>query len=84
MNTIEIKKKATSLRLDNELYSYIEQLAKEENRSVNNFIETVLSEAIKYRVPNAETVKAIKEMRKEKASLKKYTDMDELFNDLAK
>ena len=40
MNTININKKITSLRLNSGLYSYIEKLAKKENRSLNNFIES--------------------------------------------
>ena len=81
MSTLGIKK-ATSLRLDRELYNYIEKLAKKENRSVNNFIETVLADATRFHEPNAETKKAIEEARQERANLKGYTDMDELFADL--
>lgn len=81
MNTIN-QKKSTSLRLDQELYSYIEKLAKKENRSVNNFIETILASATRFHEPNAETKSAIKEFEKEKVSLKKYNNTDELFKDL--
>ena len=42
MNTISINKKSTSLRLNSGLYAYIEKLAKKENRSINNYIETLL------------------------------------------
>lgn len=83
MNTISLKK-STSLRLDRELYNYIEKLAKRENRSVNNYIETVLADATRFHEPNDETKRAIKESRQERANLKGYTDMDELFADLAK
>ena len=83
MNTVNLKK-ATSLRLDAELYNYIEKLAKKENRSVNNFIETVLADATRFRIPNEETEQAIKEAKKEKDSLKGYKDMHKLFEDLAK
>ncbi len=38
MNTIDIKKKSTSLRLNSNLYAYIEKLAKKENRSLNNLL----------------------------------------------
>jgi len=81
MSTLGIKK-ATSLRIDRELYNYIEKLAKKENRSVNNFIETVLADATRFHEPNAETKNAIEEAKQERASLKGYTDMDELFSDL--
>ena len=83
MNTISLKK-STSLRLDRELYNYIEKLAKKENRSVNNYIETVLADATRFHEPNDETKRAIEEARQERANLKGYTDMDELFADLAK
>jgi Uncharacterized protein conserved in bacteria len=83
MNTASLKK-STSLRLDRELYNYIEKLAKKENRSVNNFIETVLADATHFHEPNEETKKAIEEARKERPHLKRYTDMKELFDDLAK
>ncbi len=83
MNTISLKK-STSLRLDRELYNYIEKLAKRENRSVNNYIETVLADATRFHEPNDETKRAIEEARQERVNLKGYTDMDELFADLAK
>lgn len=81
MNTINLKK-ATSLRLDAKLYSYIEKLAKKENRSVNNFIETVLADATNFYEPNEETKKAIEEARLEKPNLKRYNTAKDLFNDL--
>nr|WP_298007126.1 hypothetical protein [uncultured Flavobacterium sp.] len=81
MNTINLKK-ATSLRLDAKLYSYIEKLAKKENRSVNNFIETVLADATNFYEPNEETKTAIEEARLEKPNLKRYSNSKDLFNDL--
>jgi len=83
MNILDVKK-ASSLRLDRELYNYIEKLAKKENRSVNNYIETVLANARRFYEPNVETKKAIEEARQEGANLKGYTDMDELLADLEK
>lgn len=81
MNTINVKK-STSLRLDRELYNYIEKLAKKENRSVNNFIETVLADATKFHVPNQETKKAIEDLHAERSNLKRYSSAKDLFNDL--
>lgn len=81
MNTLNLKK-ATSLRLDAELYQYIEKLAKKENRSVNNFIETVLADATNFYEPNEETKKAIEELRSERSNLKRYSSAKDLFNDL--
>ncbi len=42
MNTLTAPKKTTSLRIDNELFTYIEKKAKLSNRSINNYIETIL------------------------------------------
>ena len=81
MNTINLKK-STSLRLDRELYNYIEKLAKKENRSVNNFIETVLANATNFYEPNQETKKAIEDLQSERPNLKRYNTAKELFNDL--
>lgn len=81
MNTVSLKK-STSLRLDRFLYDSIEKLAKKENRSVNNFIETTLAEAIHFHEPNQETKNAIEEARKERPFLKSYDDTKVLFNDL--
>jgi hypothetical protein len=82
MNTIEIKKKSTSLRLNLNLYTHIEKLAKSENRSLNNFIETTLFDALEYREPNETTKKAIAEFKKDKKNLKRYSSAKELFDDL--
>ena len=82
MNTIHIKKKATSLRLDEELYNYIEKLAKKENRSVNNFIETLLSKATNFHHPNEDTQAAMQELKEEKKSLKRYSSASDLMADL--
>ena len=82
MNTIETKKKATSLRLNSNFYNYKEKLAKKENRSLNNFIETTLFDALEYREPNEDTKKGIAESKKERASLKRYSDVEDLFQDV--
>ena len=82
MNTTSIKKKSTSLRLDQELYNFIEKMAKRENRSVNNYIETLLSKATNFNVPNIQTQEAINELNNEKASLKRFSGAKDLFEDL--
>jgi hypothetical protein len=82
MNTININKKSTSLRLNSGLYEYIEKQAKRQNRSVNNFIETLLFEATEYQIPNAETKKAIKEVREKKESLQRFSSTDDLINSI--
>ena len=82
MNTISANKKSTSLRLNSNLYAHIEKLAKKENRSLNNFIETTLFDALEFREPNELTSLGIEESRKERATLKIYTNTEDLFNDV--
>lgn len=82
MPTTDTKKKSTSLRLNSNLFAHIEKLAKEENRSLNNFIETTLFDALEYREPNKNTKKAIAEFRDEKKNLKRYSNAKELFQDV--
>ena len=82
MNTININKKSTSLRLNLGLYAHIEKLAKKQNRSINNYIETLLFDAVGYHEPNEKTKMAMKELEIEKKSLKRYSNVDDLFNDL--
>lgn len=82
MNTIDTKKKTASLRINSNLFAHIEKLAKQENRSLNNFIETTLFNALDYREANAITKTGIKESRKERTSLKKYSSTEEVFQDV--
>ena len=82
MPTVDTKKKSTSLRINSNLFAHIEKLAKKENRSLNNFIETTLFDALEYREPNETTKKAIAEFKKDKKNLKRYSSAKELFDDL--
>ena len=61
MNTTD--KKLTSIRLNKNLYKHLQKKAKAENRSVNNYIETLLFEASEYEIPNAETLAAMQEIQ---------------------
>ena len=61
MNTKD--KKLTSIRLNKNLCQHLQLKAKEENRSVNNYIEPLLYDASEYRIPNEETLAAMKEMQ---------------------
>lgn len=79
MNTIGAKK-VTSVRLDKELYAYIEKLAKKENRSINNLIETILSRATHFHLPNEETIEAMKEV--ERGDVLKFDSVDSLFDSI--
>ena len=53
-------KKNQSFRLSVELIDRLKQLAKRQNRSLNNYVETVLLDAA-YQEPNAVTLAAMKE-----------------------
>ncbi|MDE5887457.1 MAG: toxin-antitoxin system protein [Muribaculaceae bacterium] len=55
-----ILKKNQSFRLSVELIERLKQLAKRQNRSLNNYVETLLLDAA-YREPNAITLAAMKE-----------------------
>lgn len=53
-------KKNQSFRLSVELIDRLKQLAKRQNRSLNNYVETILLDAA-YHEPNAVTLAAMKE-----------------------
>ncbi len=57
---IALPKKIQSFRLPVELIERLRQLAKRENRSLNNYVETLLLDAA-YREPNDTTIAAMKE-----------------------
>ena len=55
-------RKQTSFRLREDLLKVLQQEARKANRSLNNFVESTLMEAM-YSVPNEETTAAIEEAR---------------------
>lgn len=55
-------RKLTAFRLKTSLIERLKQEAKRENRSLNNYVETLLMDATN-RKPNAETLAAIEEAR---------------------
>ena len=65
-----------------ELYNDIDKLAKRGNRSVNNFIQTVLADSTNFYEPNQETKKPIEDFKSERSDLKRYSSANDLFNDL--
>jgi len=83
MNTYT-PKKAISLRINPALYEHLQLIARKENRSLNNFLETALSQLLNYQEPNEDTKKAIERGREEykNSSLKKYTDVQAMFDDI--
>jgi len=54
-------KKNQSFRLPVSLIEHLKQLARNHNRSLNNYVETVLLDAV-YREPNATTLAAMREV----------------------
>ncbi len=59
---IAIQKKAQSFRLPVDLIERLHQMAKRENRSLNNFVECALLD-LAYTEPNAETKATINESK---------------------
>ena len=57
-----IARTQTAFRLSNELLRRLKIEARKQNRSLNNFVESVLMDAV-YRNPNAKTMAAVKEAR---------------------
>lgn len=55
MNTIAFDRKQTAFRLRTDLLDRLKVAAKKENRSLNNYVESVLLDAV-YREPNEETL----------------------------
>lgn len=55
-------RKQTSFRLREDLLQLLQEHAKKANRSLNNFVESTLMDAM-YTEPNEETIAAIKEAR---------------------
>lgn len=78
MRTGTATKVQTAFRFDKELIHRLKARAKKENRSLNNYVETVLMGVV-YNEPNEETVVAIKEARSGKKLEKLDVDkLDEL------
>lgn len=62
MNTVAVDRKQTTFRLRTDLLDRLKVAAKKENRSLNNFVESVLLDAV-YREPNEETLTAMKDAK---------------------
>ena len=76
-----IVRKPASFRLRADLLERLRRNAASENRTLNNYVESVLLDIV-YREPNAETRAAIKEARSGKNHNKMYTSVEELMTDL--
>ena len=60
METIASDRKQTAFRLRKDLLERLKVEARKENRSLNNYVESVLMDVV-YREPNDETLAAMKE-----------------------
>lgn len=65
MDTVAFDRKQTAFRLRTDLLDRLKVAAKKENRSLNNYVESVLLDAV-YREPNEETLAAMKDAKENK------------------
>ena len=63
---IVIDRKQTAFRLSTDLLKKLKEAATRENRSLNNYVESVLMDVV-YNNPNKLTIKAMKEARENQA-----------------
>ena len=76
-----IQRKQTSFRLRTDLLEFMKKDAERENRTLNNFLESLLLNYY-YNEPNEVTKAAIEEATSGRNKNKVYTDVDEMFNDI--
>ena len=76
-----IVRKPVSFRLRADLLERLKINAARENRTLNNYVESVLLDIV-YEEPNEVTKAAIQEARSGRNRNKVYTDVDEMFNDI--
>jgi predicted transcriptional regulator len=57
---VAINRRSTMFRLRSELVDRLKELAARDNRSLNNYVETILMD-VAYKTPNATTLAAMKE-----------------------
>lgn len=76
-----IIRKPTSFRLRTDLLEGLKRKAARENRTLNNYVESVLLDIV-YDEPNEVTKAAIMEAMSGRNRNKVYSSVDEMFNDL--
>ncbi len=76
-----IVRRPTSFRLRADLLEGLKRNAARQNRTLNNYVESVLLDIV-YNEPNAVTKAAIEEVMSGKNPQKTYTDVDEMVNDI--
>ena len=62
MDTIALDRKQTAFRLRKDLLERLKIEARKENRSLNNYVESVLMDVV-YRTPNDETLAAMNDAK---------------------
>ena len=77
-----ITRKQTSFRLREDLLKVLQEEARKANRSLNNFVESTLMDAM-YSVPNDETIAAIKDARTA-TDKKTFDSVESLMEELRK
>ena len=76
-----IRRKQTSFRLRTDLLEEMKNAAKKENRTLNNYLESLLLNYF-YNEPNEVTKAAIEEAVSGHNRNKVYTNIDEMFDDI--
>ena len=76
-----IIRRPTSFRLRADLLDGLRRNAKRENRTLNNYVESILLDIV-YREPNDVTKAAMEEAMSGKNKNKVYDSVEELFDDL--
>ena len=76
-----IIRKPTSFRLRTDLLEGLKRKAARENRTLNNYVESVLLDIV-YDEPNEVTKAAIQEAMSGRNRNKVYSSVDEMFNDI--
>ena len=76
-----IVRKPASFRLRSDLLDGLKRRAARENRTLNNYVESVLLRVV-YDEPNEVTKAAIEEAMSGHNRNKVYTNVDEMFNDI--
>ena len=66
MDTIALDRKQTAFRLRKDLLERLKIEARKENRSLNNYVESVLMDVV-YKIPNDEALAAMKEAKEGKS-----------------
>ena len=83
MEATTIQRKQTSFRLRTDLLDFMKKDAERANRTLNNFLESLLLDYY-YNEPNEVTKAAIEEAMSGRNRNKVYTDVDEMFDDILK